>query len=212
MAEQARGLPLNRGLVEEIIPLQPDLVIAGPYTDPARLAMLRRLGYRVELVAIPTRLEGVEDYIRRVAQLVHAVPKGEALIENMHQRMAEIRAQVADRPLRRAVVYGPNGISAGAGTLLNELLQMARLRNMAAERGLGGYRYLSLEHLIAMQPEVLVLEATVANDGDSLAHRYLHHPALTQILNDTVVVELPPRLSDCIGPMVVDALALLVSA
>lgn len=212
MVERARGLHTNHGLAEEVIPLQPDLVIAGRYTDATSLAILRRLGYPVAVVEVPRNLTEVAGHIREVAMLVHAVEAGEALIGDMQRRIAELRSRAEGQPERLAAIYAPNGVSAGIGTLLDELLGYARLRNLAAEAGIHGYGQLSLERLLVARPDVLVLDATAASGSRSLAHRYLQHPALLRGLADTAKVELPPPLSVCVGPMVVDALELLVAA
>ena len=47
LADIASRYPLNHGSAEEIYLMRPDLVLAGPWTDPAALAMLRRLGVTV---------------------------------------------------------------------------------------------------------------------------------------------------------------------
>jgi iron complex transport system substrate-binding protein len=44
MATEAAHVPVNHGLAEEIVPLAPDLVIAGLYTTRTAVALLRRLG------------------------------------------------------------------------------------------------------------------------------------------------------------------------
>lgn len=212
MAEEAAGLPINHGLAEEIVPLQPDLVIAGRYTDTGSINLLRRLGYRVEIVEVPTSLTETAAHIREVANLVGEPEAGEALLARMQQRMDRLQKKAASRPPRLAAVYAPNGISAGRGTLIDEMLHMAGLRNLAAERGMQGYGHLPLEQLLAARPDVLVLDSPTTSNRDSLAHHYLQHPALARGLAHTVRVDLPPRLSVCVGPMVVDALERLVDA
>src|SRR5690625_20342 len=212
MAALAEGIPGNQGLAEEEVPLAPDLVIATSFTDPLRLALLRRLGIRVERVDPPGRLDEVAAHLREVAEMVGEQARGEELVAAMEERLEALRSQAAARPPRRAAVYGPNGVTAGAGTMLDDLMTAAGLRNLAAEQGGVGYRHLALEQLLAWQPEVLVLEAAEATGGASLAHRPVPHPALRALRQQLVTVALPAPLADCVGPMVVDALALLVAA
>ena len=49
MADEAQAYAVTHGLAEEVFLMQPDLVIAGSYTTPATVAMLRRLGFPVEI-------------------------------------------------------------------------------------------------------------------------------------------------------------------
>ncbi|MFM2128529.1 MAG: hypothetical protein RL477_75, partial [Pseudomonadota bacterium] len=44
MAELGARFHLNHGLAEEILPLDPDIVLAGPHGAGAAIALLRRLG------------------------------------------------------------------------------------------------------------------------------------------------------------------------
>src|SRR3546814_9604599 len=46
MAAEAVVFPVNHGLAEEILPLRPDLVVAGSYTTRPTVHLLRRLGAR----------------------------------------------------------------------------------------------------------------------------------------------------------------------
>ena len=46
VAQLAAQVPINHGLAEEIIPLDPDLVIAGIYTARTAVALLKRAAFR----------------------------------------------------------------------------------------------------------------------------------------------------------------------
>ena len=62
MIDYVGDLPVNHALAEEIIHYQPDLVLAGDYTAPHLLNMLRRQGYRVETFPVADDLfPGVEE-------------------------------------------------------------------------------------------------------------------------------------------------------
>ena len=49
--EEARAYPMNRGQVEQVFLMRPDLVLAGTYTQVSTVDLLRRLG--VEVVQVP---------------------------------------------------------------------------------------------------------------------------------------------------------------
>ena len=52
LADLAKGLPRNRGLAEEILPLAPDIVFAGAFAARPTVHLLRRLG--VKVAEVPT--------------------------------------------------------------------------------------------------------------------------------------------------------------
>lgn len=207
MAAAARGIPGNGGLVEGVLPAHPDLILAGPFSDATMIQLLRKLGYRVEVLDIPRSLDQARDYILRFGELVGAAAAARALVADMDARLARIPPPSAAPPL--AAVYAPNGITVGSGTVLAEIVARAGWRNLGSERDVQGYGELSLEHLLIAQPQLIVLDVTAADAGGSLAHGYLAHPALAALHAQTVVM--PPPLSECVGPMTVDAIELLAA-
>ncbi len=213
MAKAAQGLPVNYGLAERVLPQQPDLILAGEYNDHTMVAMMRQLGYRVEIVRVPRNLAEAQQVILEFGELVGAQVEAEALVADMQRRLARIAEQVGNTPAGLAAVYSPNGMSAGRGTVMEEILARAGWRNLGSEMGLQGYGQLPLEQLIRAQPDLLVLDTTAEpTGGASLAHAYLDHPALTSLPQRAQRLILPPPLSVCVGPMTVDAIEKLVAA
>jgi iron complex transport system substrate-binding protein len=212
MAAAAQGLPVNYGLAERVLPQQPDLILAGEYNDHAMVAMMRQLGYRVEVVRVPRNLDEAHTFILEFGALVGAQAQAQALVADMQRRLARIADRVAGRPAGLAAVYSPNGMSAGRDTVMEEILARAGWRNLGSEIGLRGYGQLPLERLIQAQPDLLVLDTTAEpTGGASLAHAYLSHPALASLPSMRQLV-LPPPLSVCVGPMTIDAIEKLVAA
>ena len=210
MAAAASAVPTNGGLVEAVLPQHPDLILAGPFTDATLVQLLRKLDYRVEVVAIPQSLAEARDYILHFGELVGAEPAAQALVADMDARLQRIAAAPAPLPL--AAVYAPNGVTVGRGTVLAEIIERAGWRNLGSERNIEGYGQLSLEQLLVAQPQLIVLDATSdADGGGSIAHGYLDHPALAALARTARTVVMPPRLSECVGPMTVDAIELLAA-
>src|SRR5690606_5936603 len=54
--------PTHDGSLEQIVQLQPDLVLAGQFSALLLRERLRTLGYRVEVMPLPSTLEQVEAY------------------------------------------------------------------------------------------------------------------------------------------------------
>lgn len=208
MAAAARGIPSNAGLVEAVLPQHPDLVLAGPFSDATMIGLLRKLGYRVEVLNIPQNLAEARDYIVHFGELVGEREKARALVADMDARLQRI-APPAANAMPLAAVYAPNGITVGRGTVLADIVARAGWRNLGSERNVEGYGQLALEQLLIAQPQLIVLDVTAENSGGSLAHGYLAHPALAALHAKTVAM--PPALSECVGPMTVDAIELLAA-
>jgi iron complex transport system substrate-binding protein len=192
VAELGAGTVVNHGLAEEIIPLNPDLVIAGIYTARPAVAMLKRVGIPVLEVGIPKNLDDVRAQIREIAALIGERDRGESVIAAMDRRLAALpHPSPSDRP--RAVV----------------LMTRAGLTNVAAELGIDSYGQIPLEAVAANAVDILIVSAS--RDGPpALATEILRHPVLAALSDRTRVVVMPGRLWNCGGPAVVEAIERLM--
>ncbi len=215
MAEAAAGLPLNDAKIEQLLAADPDLVLASPFSPPHLLKLLKKLDYRVETLPHSSNLEDIKENIRLVARLLGRESKGESLIREMEQRIAEVgsrvsRDQTADPP-PLALFYQPRGYTSGSGTLQHQALILAGWRNLSAELGIEGYSGIDLEHLLLGEPTQLFTSAYTPG-SDSLAQRDLRHPALRRITRGRPIVDIDYRYWICGGPMIVEAIEALAHA
>ena len=209
VAGEVRGVPANKGLAEEIVAAQPDLVLAGRYTARQTASVLRRLGFPVVEVDAPRTLDGVRAEIRKVSEAIGHADRGAAMIAELDRRLS--RAVAPREPRLRAAVLRPNGFTAGPGSLSDELMRRAGLVNVAAELQLDNYGQLPLETIVAAGVDLLIV------DGDrpgppALATEILKHPVLKRLGDRVRVVSIPPKLWTCYGPELADAFDALVAA
>ena len=210
LADRARGIALNHSLAEEIVPLEPDLVLAGQFSDVLVISILEQLGYPVAVLDVPLTLAGMREHILAFGELVEEPQRARQLADEIDAGLRAAAWTGVDAGWPLAAVYGPQGVSPGRDTLLNDLLALAGYRNLAAELGIVSYGTLSLEELVMAEPDILVLD-NVASNTDSVAHQALRHPVLRRQFAEKPVLELPPKWSVCVGPTVVDALQILVA-
>jgi iron complex transport system substrate-binding protein len=59
MAQLARAIPANHGLVEQVLALKPDLVVAGAYTTRSTVGLLKRVGAPLREFGVPRNLAEV---------------------------------------------------------------------------------------------------------------------------------------------------------
>lgn len=205
VATEAAELPRNRGRAEDVITLNPDLVVAGTTTDAATLGLLRRLG--IPLIALETAssTEEVRVQTRRLAAALGEVEKGEAWIATMDKALASGRP-AAMKP--RALYWNENGFSVGKGTLMDEFFERAGLINVARESGLAGYGRIPLEALVLAAPDLLVMSAE-SRGRPSNARALLAHPALKAVMAGRPSLDLPSSLTTCETPDSAAIVALL---
>lgn len=201
-AHLASGLPVNHGQAEQILPLAPDLVLAGRYTAPFTVGLLERLGLRVLTLPPATRLDMLEDHIMQVASALGQTARGEALVADMQARRAALEAAAPADPVP-ALVMRAGGFTVGEG-LTHELMTLAGLDNVATRLGLDRWGSLSVETLLRTRPEVLVIPRYRRN-APSLANNILAHPALGGFADSRVVVEPRSAQLGCETPALLDA-------
>lgn len=170
MAARARSVGVNHGHVEDVLAQRPDLVIAGAYTTPALRGMLRRVGYPMLEVGDPGDLAAVRRVTREIAVAVGERARGEALLARMDTRLAALAR--APAPPIRVVAWDRSGFAAGAGTLLDTLLNAAGAVNVARDEP---SRRPDVERLLRLAPALLVQGAPYAASlGDDVSgHRLI---------------------------------------
>ncbi len=207
MAEAARGYPVNHGRAEEVYLLDPDLVLAGAYTDPNTIAMLRRLGVQVVQIDVARSLDDTRARIRDVAAALGREATGAQLVAEFDARLAALRA---DGPRHSAALYHANGYSLGDGTLSDDILRAAGFDNVARELGLRGGGTLPLERLVMATPDLLIRGTPLP--GASRSEAVMTHPALGRLTAGTAAMRITSPDWLCGTPHVLGAVARLARA
>jgi iron complex transport system substrate-binding protein len=209
MAEEAIALHLNHGLAEEILPFNPDLIIAGSFTTRPTVFLLRRLGFPVVEVPVASSLDDIRSNIRFIAEAIGEPARGDALIAAFDDKLPpRPAAPAASRPL--AVLYWANGYTSGKGTLANAAVEAAGFRTLGTELGLTGTSKLPLETLLASNADILVLG--LERDEPALAMEIFRHPALKRAFAARPTIRIPDHYWACGTPFIADAIALLSAA
>uniref|UniRef100_UPI003F881EFE ABC transporter substrate-binding protein n=1 Tax=Methylobacterium sp. NMS12 TaxID=3079766 RepID=UPI003F881EFE len=208
VASQAVGLPVTRGLTEEVVALKPDLVIAGAFTTRTTVGMLKRVGAPVLELGVPADLDGVRAQIRQVATALGHPERGEAMVAALDARLATVVP--AKQPLR-ALVMRPNAFTVAPGGLEDALIRAAGLVNVAAEIGRDRFGQVPLEAAALANPDLIVVDEG-APGSPSLADTLLHHPVFRALARAYRTVNIPNRLWTCPGPQVAEVVAKLAEA
>lgn len=208
VAAQAAGLPAVSGTAEEVLAARPDIVLAGRFTRRATRDFIRARGVRIVEYDAARSLDEAHRQIRDVGQLVGHPDRAEATIRSIDAAVARARAVAAGTrgtilPLQR------RGWISGQDTLTTSLVEAVGLRNAGAafSRGLG--RQVTLEQVVALRPDYLLLSGSgrAEDQGSAL----LHHPALAALYPPEKRLLMPDRLVFCGGPALADAIDTLAA-
>ena len=211
MTAEARKLPLNGGLAEEVFTFAPDLVLAGSFTNRASVDMLRRLGLRVEVLPPARSLSEVRTLIAEVGALLGRETEAAALVEQFDASLADARAAAAPLPSLSSAYYYPNSYTTGAGTLADDIMRAAGLDNAAAALGLRGSVKIPLEVLVMQRP--FLIETRYISGGEhGRSYETLTHPALRALRAQRQGAQVEERWQICGTPFVLQAIDALIAA
>ncbi len=205
------NLPVNHGLAEEVIRLDPDLILAGQFAATTATSLLRHLGYRVETFAPENSFADMRANIRRLGELVGETSRAEAVIADFDMRLAALQAQIpaGEKPVFADI--GVNNYIAGANTLYTEVVNAGGYRTLGQALGFDGFRNVPLETILTVRP-ALISTATPWTSPPSMSTISLGHPALRGLVDRTPHVVIPERYTTCGAPSVLGAIEILVEA
>jgi iron complex transport system substrate-binding protein len=201
-AAQAKGLRILGTSAEEILEIDPDLLVGMPARRSLAVAALAKQDYRKFDLSRAHSFADIVALTRSVAGAIGRPGRGEALVADMERQLAAL-----PRPGdgRVAAYYQRRGYLTGAGTLIDDLMHRAGLVNLAEKLGKPALSRLSIEELVAAQPDFIIVDSATAHVADQ-GTEMLHHPALRDIPR----IRLPQAWTVCGGPAYVRAARSLV--
>ena len=196
-AKAATHIPMTRGSAEDVLALEPDLIVATPGRRSGTRAALAKQHYPTLELSSAESYDAIVGQIRDVAKAVGHPERGEAMIRRMNAELAELPRVRAGRV---AAYYQRRGYMTGTGTLIDDLMQRVGLINLASKIGKPALSQLTIEQLIAAHPDYLIVESASERVRDQ-GTEMLHHPSLRDIPR----IRLPQAWTVCGGPAYVEA-------
>lgn len=203
----ARRFAVTAGTAEEVIALQPELVIFGSFEPATARAAYARAGIRTLAIDVPATIDEAKAQVRTIAAAIGEEARGAALTARIDAAAAASTAP-AGPPVPALLLHG-GGLVSGAGTLDDAMLAHTGFRNAAADYGLAFTGYIPLETLAASPPRV-ILAPPAARGGDEGRLAAMRARILARS-GTTTEIEYPERLAWCAGPVVPAALARLAA-
>jgi iron complex transport system substrate-binding protein len=208
-AAQANSFPRLSGTAEDVLMLQPDVVVAGRFTKLATRELLKDKGIRVVEFDAARSLDDVKKQIRLMGEVTRHPDRASAEIDRLDAAIAHVRELAARKPYRVLAVSRRGWIS-GGDSLTSSLLANAGLFNAAGDLGIKSGRFASLETIVDLKPDFILV-----SDGSGFAEdegsAFLLHPALQRFYPAAKRIVIPERLTVCGGPMLSEAMDRLAS-
>lgn len=146
---------------ERILTLRPDLVVI---TDRSPELAGRLAAARLPYVAVATTtLADVSLGMARIGAAAGIEPQARAVVRSMEERLQRVHTRAVARPRPRVLlILGRNPdtltgiVAAGAGSYLDDLVQLAGGDNVVSRVSSLPYPKVSLESILSLDPQVIV--------------------------------------------------------
>jgi iron complex transport system substrate-binding protein len=219
-AEAAKAYPRNMGSAESVLATQPDLVLVGSFDSAETRRLLAASGIPIFILPPWTGFEAGKRDIRALAATIGQVEAGEMLVNRIEE--ARKKAAGAAKPGTRALVLGRGGYLDISASLVHDLLDVAGF--VDAAKGIDGTktggagRFLPLEEVLSLKPDILVLGESIAAGQNGVAGvdrkaQFFTHPAFLKVYPESGGhprrMALPERLTACGGPSLIEALEMV---
>ena len=170
--------------VEEIMALQPDLVVVPDWGDLTMVPSLREVGLRVIVCKGASNLAEIRETIELLAAAAGVPERGQKLRAMMDAKLAEIQEKVAKIPQterKRVVLISLMSGYGGLGSSFDEACHYAGVINGRAELGIRDFQVMTKEQLVQIDPDILFLPTYNDHgkyDVEKFRREYLDDPSL----------------------------------
>jgi len=205
MREQAAGVRQVRPLAEDVLVLQPDLIVRSYGGGPYAGKFFERVGVPVIQVPFAHDIEAIRQSILVIASGLGEAELGKAVVKEMDERLRSIR--VSD-VARKALYMTLAGVTSGPETLVHEMLLAAGLSNFEQR---AGWHSIPLERLAYESPDLVAAAFFGVKTNHPALWSAMRHPVARRQMLDQPTVDLEGAWTSCGAWFLLDAIEALAA-
>lgn len=212
MRADAANYAQVRPLAEDVLLLQPELVVRSYGGGPNAQAFFSKAGMKVLQLAYTNSVADVQNSILAVSNALGVSERGEAIVADMNQRLQRIADQQAETTTKPTVLYiTPGGVTAGPGTLIHEMIELAGLKNFQTAPG---WRSIPLEKLAFETPNIVATAFYQYREDKALSNHFnswspSSHPLVTEKFKSLPLAQMEGATTACGGWFLLDAIEVM---
>jgi iron complex transport system substrate-binding protein len=206
--EDAKRYPALSGGAEDVLVLKPDIVVASSFDKRSTRELLKANGLHLAEFSVPRNLDEVKAQIHEMGEITGHTDRATAEVARLDAAVVRARKTVADKHYRVLPLLRRGWVS-GSDSFVGSILAETGLFNATGDLGVVSGGYASLEAIVNLKPDLLL----VSEAGDRAADEgqaFLLHPALERFYPPAKRIVIPERLTECGSVMLADALDVLV--
>jgi iron complex transport system substrate-binding protein len=201
--------PVLSGGAEDVLLIRPDIVVASAFDKRSTRELLKAKGLRLAELAVPRTLDEARQQIREAGDITGHPGRAAAEIARLDAALARARRAVSERHYR-VLPLSRRGWVAGSDSFVGSLLAETGLRSAAGDLGFSFGGFASLEAIVNLKPDFIVVSQagdTARDEGQA----FLLHPALERFYPPERRIVIPERMTECGGVLLADALDALTA-
>lgn len=210
VAAAAAGWPVVGAGPEQLLVVRPDLVLTDPFTSAETQRLLDTAGVPVVRTPSVTTLADIVDSIRMIGWVSGCDQAAEHLVDGLQARVGELQRDAEMRCDWRVMNLNGAMETYGKGSLLDAVLDVAGVHNVAAEHGVRAFGVLDVESVLAWRPDALLV-AIAPGAPPSMPAWLLQHPGLQHLpcVQQERVILVPHALLGSTSQHVVDLASII---
>jgi iron complex transport system substrate-binding protein len=201
--------PVLSGGAEDVLLIKPDIVVTSAFDRRATRELLKAKGLRLAELAVPRTLDEARQQIREAGDITGHPDRASAEIARLDAALARARRAVSERHYR-VLPLSRRGWVAGSDSFVGSLLGDIGLRSAAGDLGFSFGGFASLEAIVNLRPDFLVVSQAGDHARDD-GQAFLLHPALERFYPPEKRIVIPERMTECGGVLLADALDALTA-
>ncbi len=178
------GLPEAGSDPEQIVALDPEIVIASAFTSADLIAQLTDIGIDVVKADLENSALGNVPNILLLGYMLGTEQRAIELAAEVSQRVTSISERLSSANPTRPRVLSMSRYSdifiAGSGSTEGGIIEAAGAINAAAEDGVAGHQNVGIEGIAAINPDIIML-AQPEESALALANELYADPALADV-------------------------------
>ncbi|MEE8047134.1 MAG: ABC transporter substrate-binding protein, partial [Dehalococcoidia bacterium] len=181
---------------EEVVALEPEVIIASRFTNADTVALMVGAKIPVARTALENSVLGNVPNILLIGYLIGAEAEAIALADEIEARMQFISDLLVsdDKPRVLSVSKWTSAFAAGSGTTEGGIIEQAGGINAAGDSGIEGHQQVSIESIAAINPDVIIVPQPL-DGANTFIEELTSSPALLEVpaIANGQIFYVPPK-------------------
>lgn len=196
IAELSAGATMIGFDPEEVVALEPEVIVASRFTNADTVALMTGAGIPVARTSLENSALGNVPNILLMGYMVGAEAEAIELADELIARMQFISDVLAsdESPRVLSVSKWTSAFAAGSGSTEGGIIEQAGGINAAADSGIEGHQQVSIESIAAINPDVIIVPQPL-DGANAFIEELESSPALAEVpaVKNGAIHYVPPR-------------------